>query len=94
MVFESNNFNGKNNDIIEIVSSDSAYGLISRLNDNIKVCLPLSLNIGKLDGLKYYNRKELLKYNKDILETNFVDIINKLNDYVKNAKKIRVCLVI
>lgn len=88
MDFELNNFKGKNNKIIEIVSSDSAYGLISRLNDNLKVCLPLSLNIGKLDGLKDYNRKELLKYNKDILETEFSKIIDKLKDYVKNAEKI------
>lgn len=83
MVFELNNFKGKNNKIIEIVSSDSAYGLISNLNDNIKVCLPLSLSIGKLDGLKDYNRKELLNYNKDILETKFIDTINKLNEYIK-----------
>jgi hypothetical protein len=69
MEFELNNFKGKDNKIIEIVSSDSTYGLIEKLNDNIKVCLPLSLNIGKLDGLKDYNRKELLKFNKDILKT-------------------------
>ncbi len=90
MEFELKNFKGKNNKIIEIVSSDSAYELINRLNDNIKVCLPLALNIGKLDGLKDYNRKELLKYNKEILETEFSNIINELNDYVKNAEKIRV----
>ena len=63
MYFEINNFDGTNSDIIEIVSSVSELGLLRRSgNKNVKVCLPLSLSIGKLDSTNPFNRKVLSKY--------------------------------
>ena len=48
---------GNNKDIIEIVSSDIALELLNNSgNNNLKICLPLELNIGKLK--KYMAKKK------------------------------------
>ena len=91
MNFEYKNFDGTNNDIIEIVSSFSALGLLKRSgNENIKICLPLSLCIGKFDSYIPFNRKNLFQYYKDSNSYDFTDTFNKLKDIAKNCKKIRV----
>lgn len=91
MYFEYQNFEGENDEILEIVSSDSVLGLLKRIdNKNIKISLPLCLDIGKLDGLKSYNRNELLKYCRYDKNFDFYSDIEKLIELSKNAKKIRV----
>lgn len=91
MIYEYKNFDGNNNDIIEIVSSDSELGLLKQSgNKNIKVCLPLSLCIGKLDSLTPFNRNVLLEYCKSDLLYDLTDDFNKLKEYAKDCKKIRV----
>jgi len=91
MIYEYKNFDGNNNDIIEIVSSDSKLGLLKRSgNENIKVCLPLSLCIGKLDSLTPFIRKNLPQYYKKDILYDFTDDFNKLKECVSNCKKIRV----
>ena len=90
MIFEYKNFDGKKNDVIEIVSKDSSLGLLkSSGNENIKVCLPLSLCIGKIDSLTPFNRKCLSQYYENI-SYDFTDDFNKLTEIVNNSKKIRV----
>ena len=60
MNYNGENFVGTNENIIEIVSSYSELELLKRSgNENIKVCLPLSLCIGKLDSIIPYNRDNL-----------------------------------
>lgn len=79
MYFEYQNFEGENDEILEIVSSDSVLGLLKRIdNKNIKISLPLCLDIGKLDGLKSYNRNELLKYCRYDKNFDFYSDIEKL----------------
>ena len=74
MNYEYKNFDGKNNDIIEIVSSDSELGLLKRSgNENIKVCLSLSLCIGKLESLTPFNRKILSQYYKENVSFDYED---------------------
>ena len=91
MNFEYKNFDGINNDIIEIVSSDSELGLLRRSgNENIKVCLPLSLCIGKLDNLIPFNRKVLSQYYNGNNSFNFTQDFNKLKELVNKCEKIRV----
>lgn len=91
MIYEYKNFDGYNNDIIEIVSSDSELGLLKRgENENIKVCLPLSLCIGKLDSVTPFNRKNLSQYNRKDISYDFTDDFDKLKELVKNCKIIRV----
>ena len=91
MNFKYKNFDGTNNDIIEIVSSDSALGLLKRSgNENIKVCLPLSLCIGKFDDYKPFNRKNLFEYYKDSNLYDFTDTFNILKDVAETCNKIRV----
>lgn len=91
MDYRYNNFDGVNNEIIEILSSDSELGLLKRSgNNNIKVCLPLSLCIGKFDSITPFNRTVLFQYYKKDILYDFTYDFNKLNDYVSNCKKIRV----
>lgn len=91
MFFEYKNFDGINNNIIEIVSSDSALGLLKRSgNENIKVCLPLALCIGKIDSITPFNRKVLSQYYKNENYYDFTDDFNKLKEFVNNCSKIRV----
>lgn len=91
MNFEYINFDGTNNDIIEIVSSFSALGLLKRSgNENIKICLPLSLCIGKFDSYIPFNRKVLSQYYKNENYYDFTDDFNKLKEFVNNCSKIRV----
>lgn len=91
MEFELDNFNGVNNDIIEIVSSDSALGLLKQSgNKNIKVCLPLSLCIGKIDSVTPFNRKVLFQYYRNNNSYDFTNDFNKLKKFITNCTKIRV----
>lgn len=91
MFYEYKNFDGINNSVIEITSSDSAFGLLKRSgNENIKVCLPLDLCIGKLPSLKPFNRNNLKLYHGDENSYNFTDEFNNLKKFVKNSLKIRV----
>ncbi len=81
---------GKKNDVIEIVSSKSSLDLLkSSGNENIKVCLPLSLCIGKIDSLTPFNRKSLSHYHEN-RSYDFTNEFNKLTKYVNSCKKIRV----
>ena len=84
MDFKYKNFDGTNDNIIEIVSSDSALGLLKRSgNENIKVCLPLSLCIGKLTIKPFIRNICGVSYD-------FTDDFEKLNKIINNCKKIRV----
>lgn len=66
------NFEGKNEEVLEIVSGISCYELLKRSgNNNLKVFFPLELCIGKLDSIKKFNRNELKKY---------VKYLNTIND--------------
>lgn len=83
--------------VIEIVSSDSELGLLKRSgNKNLKICLPLCLSIGSLDGMKCLKRTELEKYinlNENKLFENGFDFkyeYNKLIEYANIATKIRI----
>ena len=83
--------------VIEIVSSDSELGLLKRSgNKNLKICLPLCLSIGSLDGMKCLKRTELEKYinlNKNKLFENGLDFkheYDKLMEYANKASKIRI----
>ena len=79
-----------NYDILEIVSSNSIFGLLKRSgNENIIVCLPLSLCIGKIDSLTPFNRSSLPQYCENI-SNDFTDDFKKITDHVNNCKKIRV----
>ena len=81
MDFKYKNFDGVNDNIIEIVSSDSALGLLKRSgNENIKVCLPLSLCIGKLTIKPFIRNICGVSYD-------FTDDFEKLNKLVNNCKK-------
>lgn len=91
MTFDFENFDDTNSDIIEIVSSESALKLLKRSgNKNIKVCLPLSLYIGKLDSMKPFNRKVLSKYYKNNATYNFTDVFHKLEQIIQHCTKIRI----
>lgn len=91
MIYEYRNIDGYNNDIIEIVSTDSELGLLKRgENKNIKACLSLFLCIGKLDSVTPFNRKTLLQYNEKNISYDFTDDFNELKELVSNCKKIRV----
>ncbi len=91
MAYKYKNFEGTNNKTIEIVSSESALKLLKRSgNENIIVCLPLLLHIGKLDSLTPFNRQELSKYYAVNHSFNFNDDFNKLKEIVNNCIKIRV----
>ena len=82
MYFSYKNFDGIIDDIIEITSSDSALGLLNKNNNkNIKVCLPLSLSIGRL---------ELLQKRNTITKYDFTNDFDILKEKVKTIKKIRV----
>lgn len=70
-MFEINNFEGENETVLEIVSDISCYGLLKRSgNNNLKVCLPLNLCIGRLDSINEFNRSELKEYVKYISAIN------------------------
>ncbi len=85
------NFTGENKDIIEIVSSDIALRLLKNTgNNNLKVCLPLELNVGKLDSLTPYNRQFLKELYEGEKQYDFTDEFAKLKECSKNCKKIRV----
>ena len=85
------NFTGENKDIIEIVSSDTALRKLKNTgNNNLKVCLPLELYIGKLDSLTPFNRPFLKKINGEEKNYNFTEVFAKLKEYAKNCQKIRV----
>lgn len=91
MDFKYENFDGINYSIIEIVSWDTALGLLKRSgNENIKVCLPLALGIGNLDSVKPFNRKTLAQYYKKNISYNYTYDFNKLKELVNNCTKIRV----
>ncbi len=91
MYFEINNFDGTNSDIIEIVSSVFELGLLRRSgNKNVKVCLPLSLSIGKLDSTNPFNRKVLSKYCTFDNSFDFTYDFDKLKSIVNDSTKIRV----
>ncbi len=90
MDFKYKNFDGINNDIIEIVSSDSALGLLKKCNnENIKVCLPLTLSIGKLNSTTPFNRKILSQIYKN-RPYDFTEDFNKLKKVSNNSNRIRV----
>ena len=85
------NFTGDNKDIIEIVSSDTTLRKLKNTgNNNLKVCLPLELYIGKLDSLTPFNRPFLKKINCEEKTYNFTEVFAKLKEYAKNCQKIRV----
>lgn len=64
-MFKTNNFEGKNEKVLEIVSDISCYELLKRSgNNNLKAFLPLALCIGKLDSINEFNRNELKEYVK------------------------------
>ncbi len=91
MNFEYKNFDGTNNDIIEIISSDSALGLLKRSgNENIKICLPLSLSIGKFGSTTPFNRKILSEIYKNGESYDFTEDFKKLKRISAKCKKIRV----
>ncbi len=90
-------FESENVDVIEIVSNDSGMGLLKRSgNKNLKICLPLCLCIGNLDGMSCLNRNELEKYinpNENKLFKNGLDFkyeYDKLMEYANKASKIRI----
>ena len=91
LTFEYKNFDGNNKNVIEIVASPIALGLLKRSgNNNIKVCLPLMLSIGKLSNLTPFNRNVLTKYHKNINDYDFTDDFNKLKEFANECIKIRV----
>lgn len=91
-------FDGSNENIIEIVSNDSAMGCLKKSgNNNIKVCLPLLLSFGSLLDLKDYKRVDLGKifdnedwfwYSK--LDYDFSSLIELLKEYAKKCEMIRI----
>ncbi len=96
-MFECKNFDGDDFTIIEIVSSDSELGLLKRSgNKNLKICLPLCLCIGNLDGMNALKRTELGKYinlKEKKLFKNGLDFkyeYDKLLKYANMASKIRI----
>ena len=90
MQYEIENFEGTNNDIIEIVHDEVCYYRLKRIgNNNIKVFLPLCLSIGKLDGMDSFDRSNLHKYIKIDRSFNFKEDILKLKEIARNASKIR-----
>ena len=91
MKFEINNFNGINTDTIEILATDSALGLLNKCNNqNIKVCMPLMLSIGKIIKDNPFNRTILFIYDNNEYAIDYPDDFNKLCNYVKKASKIRI----
>ena len=87
----------ENIDVIEIVSNDSGMGLLKRSgNKNLKICLPLYLCIGNLDGMSCLKRNELEKYinpNENKLFKNGLEFkyeYDKLKEYANKASKIRI----
>ena len=91
MIFKNDNFDGTNNSVIEIVSSYSELNLLKRSgNENIKVALPLSLCIGKLNSDKPFDRKILSEYYKNDDSFDFTNDFEKLKQYVNNCSQIRV----
>lgn len=100
-MFTYKNFDGENFDVFEIISSDSGLGILKKSkNKNLKVTLPLCLCVGKLDGIKNYNRNELKKFinSKEIkLFENGFDFkyeIDKLLIYAKRFLKLESGLAI
>lgn len=98
-MFEIKNFDGKNKSIIEVVSSDSALGLLRKSgNENLKVFLPLELCIGRLDSIKNHARSELreyVKYVHDINDDFFYNAFNFEYEFkklkgLKSVDKIRI----
>lgn len=91
MKFSQEEIVGNNKDIIEIVSSDIALELLNNSgNNNLKICLPLELNIGRLDSLTPYNRQFLKEIYGEEKKCDFTDEFAKLKEYAKDCKKIRV----
>lgn len=87
-------FDGINDSIIEVVSSDSTLGLLKRSgNKNIIVSLPLSLSIGKLDSITPFNRTVLSQYYKEDNSYDFSSDFDNLKKITNNCSKIRVCQV-
>ena len=90
MDFNYTNFTGINNAIIEIVASDSALGLLKKSgNENIKVCLLLSLSFGKLNSPMPFNRNILSQVYKN-RPYDFTKDFEELNIVSNNCKRIRV----
>ena len=78
------------NNTIEITSSPAGLATLRRSdNKNTKVCLPLSLCIGKID-LTPFNRKVLKEYFKDDNSYDFRELFNNLKELINNTNKIRV----
>lgn len=84
-----NNFEGKNDKVLEIVSGISCYGLLKRSgNNNLKVFLSLDLCIGKLDSIKEFKRDELKEYVKYVSTINDGPFKNGF-DFEYEFKKIK-----
>ena len=68
MIFEAKNFVGDNDSIIEIVATDSAFGLIKKSTlDTLKVCLPLKLSLDNNGIIEY---EEDINKLKSIIDDN------------------------
>lgn len=90
MYFEYKNFVGANNGIIDVVASDSAFGLLKTSEiESIKVCLPMSLSLGKFNSFEPFNRNELLQYDENV-SYDFQEDFNKLKELMNDNKTIRV----
>lgn len=80
-----------NSIIIDVVASDTEVSLLNRCgNENIKICLPLALCIGKLDSLKPYHREVLSQFLKDGSSFDFTNNFKELEELSQHCKKIRV----
>ena len=78
-------------DIIEVVTSDTEVSLLNRSgNENVKICLPLALCIGKLDCLKPLHREELSQFLKDGSSFDFTHNFKELDELSQKCRKIRV----
>ncbi|MBR1413052.1 MAG: DUF1835 domain-containing protein [Bacilli bacterium] len=92
--FNLKNFVGINTEAIEILPTEAGLRPLENSgNNNLKVVLPLFLEIGSLRNIEKFDRSELSKYDIGFLYENgynFEYEFNELKKYVDKAKKIRV----
>ncbi len=85
------NIKNQNNNIIEILSSNSALKLLENSgNKNTKICLPLSLSIGKFNSIIPFNRSILSEIYKIKDSYDFTKQFNELKSISNNYQEIRV----
>lgn len=95
-MYKAHIINSGKKDIIEIVSDFHYASILEKSgNDNCKIVLPLSLNIGHLKSLEKYDISYLEKYhNFEVYpfeeKLNFEKEFNEIKKIVNNAKKIRI----